>query len=245
MPWAKSNPPSPYYMQVLSQPRPRLRLRPRTSRGRTCPRRRATSILHGTRGRPVTLRFIDGKRSYEVKKPFEGVIGNLNRRMLADRIRLDARGAQPLPGVAARAKSATAPASSPRRSAVKIAGEDISHVDPPQRRRRARLVRDAPREAHPHPERDRQGDPQGDQRAPRLPPQCRARLSPPRPHQRHPLGRREPAHPPRQPDRQRPLGRALRPRRALDRPPPEGQRPPPRDAQAPARPRQHRARRRA
>ena len=31
--------------------------------------------------------------SYEVKKPFEGVIGNLNRRMLADRVRLDARGA--------------------------------------------------------------------------------------------------------------------------------------------------------
>src|SRR5207342_2017780 len=39
-------------------------------------------ILFGTEGKPVTLRFIDGKRSYEVKKPFEGVIGNLNRRML-------------------------------------------------------------------------------------------------------------------------------------------------------------------
>src|SRR5205085_8755052 len=34
------------------------------------------------RGRPVTLRFIDGRKSYEVNKPFEGVIGNLNRRML-------------------------------------------------------------------------------------------------------------------------------------------------------------------
>ncbi len=50
--------------------------------GRACPRRRSDVILHGTKGRPVTLRFIDGRKSYEVKKPFEGVIGNLNRRML-------------------------------------------------------------------------------------------------------------------------------------------------------------------
>src|SRR3546814_1595961 len=39
-------------------------------------------ILHGTGGIPVTLRFQDGKKSYEVNKAFEGVIGNLNRRML-------------------------------------------------------------------------------------------------------------------------------------------------------------------
>src|SRR4028119_1542286 len=39
-------------------------------------------VLNGTRGRPVTLRFIDGRKSYEVKKPFEGVLGNLQRRML-------------------------------------------------------------------------------------------------------------------------------------------------------------------
>ena len=50
---------------------------------------------------------------------------------------------------------------------------------------------------------------------------------------RHALGRREPAHPPRLADRLRPLGRPLRPRRAVDRPPPEGQRPPPRNAEAP------------
>ena len=87
----------------------------------------------------------------------------------------------------------------PEPLAVKIAGEDISHVVAPQRRRRARLVR---RRSHDKltatAERDRQRHPQGNQRAPRLPPQCRARLSPPRPHQRHAVGRREPAHPPRQ-----------------------------------------------
>src|SRR5205809_2912334 len=79
-PWAKSNPPSPYYMQVLS------------SLGRAydfdlhvpwkdLPEEAKTVILRGTGGRPVVLRFIDGKRSYEVKKPFEGVINNLQRRM--------------------------------------------------------------------------------------------------------------------------------------------------------------------
>jgi excinuclease ABC subunit A len=80
VPWAKSNPPSPYYMQVLSS----------LARAydfsldvpwRELPEEAKRVILHGTDGRAVTLRFIDGKRSYEVKKPFEGVLGNLNRRM--------------------------------------------------------------------------------------------------------------------------------------------------------------------
>ena len=39
-------------------------------------------ILHGTAGKAVPLTFIDGKKSYTVSKAFEGVIGNLNRRML-------------------------------------------------------------------------------------------------------------------------------------------------------------------
>src|SRR4051794_25302408 len=81
VPWAKSQPPSPYYMQVLSS----------LARAydfdlhvpwKDLPEEAQRVILHGTAGRPVTLRFIDGRRSYEVKKPFEGVIGNLNRRML-------------------------------------------------------------------------------------------------------------------------------------------------------------------
>jgi excinuclease ABC subunit A len=40
------------------------------------------AILYGTDGKPVTLTFVDGRKSYDVRKPFEGVIGNLNRRML-------------------------------------------------------------------------------------------------------------------------------------------------------------------
>ena len=81
VPWAKSNPPSPYYMQVLG------------SLARAydfsldipwadLPEEVRNIILHGTKGKAVTLTFIDGKKSYDVSKPFEGVIGNLNRRML-------------------------------------------------------------------------------------------------------------------------------------------------------------------
>jgi excinuclease ABC subunit A len=81
VPWAKSNPPSPYYMQVLSS------LARAYDFDLNIPWKNLSEearevILHGTGGKPVTLRFIDGRRSYEVKKTFEGVIGNLNRRML-------------------------------------------------------------------------------------------------------------------------------------------------------------------
>ncbi|HWJ42261.1 MAG TPA: excinuclease ABC subunit UvrA, partial [Solirubrobacterales bacterium] len=81
VPWAKSNPPSPYYMQVLSSLARAYGFDLDTSWA-NLPEEAREVILHGTGGRPVTLRFIDGRRSYEVKKPFEGVIGNLNRRML-------------------------------------------------------------------------------------------------------------------------------------------------------------------
>jgi len=81
VPWAKSNPPSPYYMQVLSSLARAYDFQLNVP-WRDLPEQAQQVILHGTGGRPVTLRFIDGRKSYEVKKPFEGVIGNLNRRML-------------------------------------------------------------------------------------------------------------------------------------------------------------------
>jgi excinuclease ABC subunit A len=80
VPWAKSNPPSPYYMQVLASLARAYDFDLDTAWA-NLPEEAQDVILHGTGGKAVTLRFIDGKRSYEVKKPFEGVIGNLNRRM--------------------------------------------------------------------------------------------------------------------------------------------------------------------
>ncbi|MCA0890789.1 excinuclease ABC subunit UvrA [Qipengyuania flava] len=81
VPWAKSNPPSPYYMQVLAS------LAKEYEFDLTTPWQEFDAeirdiILHGTKGRAIPLPFKDGRKQYTVKKPFEGVIGNLNRRML-------------------------------------------------------------------------------------------------------------------------------------------------------------------
>ncbi len=79
VPWAKSSPPSPYYMQVLaslvrahggSLAMPWAKL----------PEATRHAILHGTGGKAIPLVFEDGRKRYEVEKPFEGVIANLERR---------------------------------------------------------------------------------------------------------------------------------------------------------------------
>ncbi|MES2120662.1 MAG: excinuclease ABC subunit UvrA [Pseudomonadota bacterium] len=124
VPWAKSNPPSPYYMQVLSSLARAYGFELNVPWKDLADEAKSV-ILNGTQGRPVTLRFVDGRRSYEVKKPFEGVLGNLNRRMLSTEsawMREElSRYQSSLPCEAchgARLK--------PEPLAVKIAGEDIS-----------------------------------------------------------------------------------------------------------------------
>jgi len=81
VPWAKSNPPSPYYMQVLASLAAEFGFSLETP-WQDLPGEVRLIILHGTGGKAVPLTFIDGRKSYTVKKAFEGVIGNLNRRML-------------------------------------------------------------------------------------------------------------------------------------------------------------------
>jgi excinuclease ABC subunit A len=81
VPWAKSNPPSPYYMQVLASLAKAYDFDLTTPWNKLQPDQRLI-ILHGTGGMPVELTFIDGRKEYCVRKAFEGVIGNLNRRML-------------------------------------------------------------------------------------------------------------------------------------------------------------------
>ncbi|MDQ3560001.1 MAG: excinuclease ABC subunit UvrA, partial [Pseudomonadota bacterium] len=79
VPWAKSQPPSPYYMQVLSSLARAYDFELNVP-WKDLPEEAQRVVLTGTQGRPVTLRFVDGRKSYEVKKPFEGVLGNLQRR---------------------------------------------------------------------------------------------------------------------------------------------------------------------
>ncbi len=81
MPWAKSNPPSPYYMQVLSSLAREFGFELDTP-WKDLSDEHQFIVLHGTKGRAVPLTFRDGRKSYTVKKAFEGVIGNLNRRMM-------------------------------------------------------------------------------------------------------------------------------------------------------------------
>ncbi|WP_022686690.1 excinuclease ABC subunit UvrA [Sphingomonas phyllosphaerae] len=126
VPWAKSNPPSPYYMQVMASLAREFGFSLDTAWGELHPEI-ADKILYGTDGKPVTLTFIDGKKSYDVKKPFEGVVGNLNRRLLQTESAWmkeelskyqSSQACEVCKG--ARLK--------PEALAVKVAGENISHA---------------------------------------------------------------------------------------------------------------------
>jgi excinuclease ABC subunit A len=81
VPWAKSNPPSPYYMQVLSSLAKAYGFSLDSTWEDLAPEQKLI-ILHGTGGMAVVLTFKDGRKEYTVNKAFEGVIGNLNRRLL-------------------------------------------------------------------------------------------------------------------------------------------------------------------
>ncbi|WP_309750889.1 excinuclease ABC subunit UvrA, partial [Novosphingobium sp.] len=126
VPWAKSNPPSPYYMQVLSSLAAEFGFSLETPWQDLAPEVWIV-ILHGTAGRAVPLTFTDGKKSYTVKKAFEGVIGNLNRRLLQTesawmREELGKfQTAQPC-------ETCEGKRLKPEALSVKVAGEDISTI---------------------------------------------------------------------------------------------------------------------
>ncbi|WP_420382349.1 excinuclease ABC subunit UvrA [Novosphingobium sp.] len=126
VPWAKSNPPSPYYMQVLASLAAHFGFSLDTTWDKL-PAEVKVVILYGTAGKAVPLTFIDGRKSYTVQKSFEGVIGNLNRRILQTesawmREELSKyQTAQPC-------ETCNGARLKPEALAVKVAGEDISAV---------------------------------------------------------------------------------------------------------------------
>jgi len=79
MPWAKSNPPSPYYQQVLASVGRAYGFTLKSRWSDLTPEAKA-AVLTGTGSRAIPLRFEDGRKTYEVTKAFEGVIANLNKR---------------------------------------------------------------------------------------------------------------------------------------------------------------------
>jgi excinuclease ABC subunit A len=76
-PWAGAQ--SPYYDQTLESLARHFKVNTSTPWG-DLPAGVRRAILHGTGEEVVTLRYKDGLRAYEVKKPFEGVLPNLERR---------------------------------------------------------------------------------------------------------------------------------------------------------------------
>ncbi|WP_109809299.1 excinuclease ABC subunit UvrA [Sphingosinithalassobacter portus] len=126
VPWAKSNPPSPYYMQVLGSLAREYGFKLDTPWKDLSEDIRHV-ILHGTGGIPVTLTFVDGRKSYDVKKPFEGVIGNLNRRLIQTE---SAWMREELSKYQASHPCETCGGArlKPEALAVKIAGKDISYA---------------------------------------------------------------------------------------------------------------------
>ncbi|MCW8086145.1 excinuclease ABC subunit UvrA [Sabulicella glaciei] len=77
-PWA-GNASSAYYDQTLASLAKHLKISAEAP-WEELPEAAQNAILHGTGSTSVTLRYKDGLRAYEVEKPFEGVIRNLQRR---------------------------------------------------------------------------------------------------------------------------------------------------------------------
>jgi excinuclease ABC subunit A len=76
-PWAKSS--SPYYVQTLQALGKHYRIALDT-RWKDLPKKVQDAILHGSGEDAIKFVYDDGMRAYETKKPFEGVLTNLERR---------------------------------------------------------------------------------------------------------------------------------------------------------------------
>jgi len=76
-PWAKSS--SPYYVQTLTALGKFYKFTIDT-KWKDLPKKTQAAILHGSGEDEIKFSYEDGVRSYDTKKPFEGVITNINRR---------------------------------------------------------------------------------------------------------------------------------------------------------------------
>ena len=199
------------------------RRRPRHPLARSAARRSGDTVLHGTEDAIEVVYSRGGRETMRFQAEFEGVIPNLDRRLREAqteyaREKLESyMSLVPCPQChGSRYK--------PEVLAVRVAGRNIADVsnltvvDARAFFRDLTLPGAAGDVARP--------DPARGQRPPRLPRGRRPRLPLARPQRQHALRRRGAAHPARDPGRLRPDGRALRPRRALDRPAPARQRPP-------------------
>ncbi|NAZ36024.1 excinuclease ABC subunit UvrA [Rubellimicrobium sp. CFH 75288] len=76
-PWARSK--SPYVTQTI-EALARHYAFDKTARWKDIPERAREVLLHGSGGEEIAFRYDEGGRVYQVRRPFEGVIPNLERR---------------------------------------------------------------------------------------------------------------------------------------------------------------------
>ncbi len=79
LPWAKTGNTSPYYTQTLEALAKHYKFS-MTTAWRDLPKKARDAVLFGTGEEEVSITYDDGIRSYKTRKPFEGVIGNIERR---------------------------------------------------------------------------------------------------------------------------------------------------------------------
>ncbi len=85
------------------------------------------AIIYGSAKEPITMRYNDGVRAYEVRKPFEGVIPNMERRWRETELSWIREELSRYQTVAP-CEACGGKRLKPEALAVKIAGLDISHV---------------------------------------------------------------------------------------------------------------------
>ena len=212
-PWAGAQ--TPYYDQTLQGVARHFKASTRTP-WHDLPLAMRDAILHGS-GTVADQAHLQGRRPR--LRRGQAVRGRAEEPRAAaarDRQRLGARGDEPLPGGEAlcclqrRPAEARGAGGQDRRQHHR-AGERAA--DPP----RARLVRVRGGNPDAAAAGDRAPHHAGDHGTAAVPGGCRARLPDARPRQHDAVGRREPAHPAREPDRLRARGRALCAGRTLDR----------------------------
>ncbi len=79
VPWSRAATPSPYYLQTLEGLAKFYKFSLNT-KWKELPAKTRNAILHGSGEDVVPISYDDGMRTYTVKRPFEGVLPNLERR---------------------------------------------------------------------------------------------------------------------------------------------------------------------
>ncbi len=219
-PWAKSS--SPYYVQTLTALGKHYKFTLDT-KWKDLPKKTQEAILYGSGDTEIRFSYDDGMRAYETKRAVRRRHHQSRAPLPRDRQRLGARGDRPL--FHRRAVRGLQRLSAQARSVVRQGRRpahrrSLRHVG----QRRSALVHRATPAADRQAERNRRARAQGNPRAAEISGRCRPRISDAGARLRHAVRRREPAHPARLADRLGPDRRALRARRALDRPAPARQR---------------------